>query len=556
VDGGGARVDRRPIPNGTARYAIFLAVIVLSALSPAVPHSISPDAAWWLGAWAVIVLMVLAGYIATTLRPRNWVNTLAPLLLFPALWCLRCADGNSTSGFSPLIMLPVLWFALYGRLRDVVLALAGAVLTLFLPMLIIGSPEYPPASWRGYVLLMIVSAAIGPVVYHLVESARRSNRALSRSELEFRAAFEDAPVGMAITGLRGGEAYRFVRVNRALCAMFGRTADEITGVPIVELTHPDDVEQTNYRFSISTDADAPRRIQKRYIHRSGRTIWASVSYSIVRDDDGEPTHLVSQIEDVTARHESDRALLDAVETDLAVTERMNRIDKMRADMASTVSHELRTPLTSAAGYVELLLEGDAGQLNSEQKMMLDTVSRSLTRLDGIVDDVLSMANEESPVAASSEASCANLSEVLHAATDTVALQAAAHGLDIVVHDGLDGAEAAADPGRLERVLVNLLTNAVKFTADDGTITVSAGRNADSATVSVTDNGIGIAPGDKDRIFERFYRAENGVGQKVAGTGLGLAIVQAIVSQYGGTIAVDSELGKGSTFTVTLPLRRN
>jgi PAS domain S-box-containing protein len=359
---------------------------------------------------------------------------------------------------------------------------------------------------------------------------------------------------MAITGLRGGEAYRFLRVNRALCAMFGRTAEEITGVPIVELTHPDDIEATNYRFSVSTDPDAPRRIQKRYLHKSGRVIWALVSYSVVRDEDGEPTHLVSQIEDVTARHESDRALLDAVETDMAATERMNRIDKMRAEMASTVSHELRTPLTSAAGYVELLLEGDAGQLNSEQKMMLDTVSRSLTRLDGIVDDVLSMASEDTPAAASSEATCADVSEVLHAAVDTVTLQAAAHGLDIVLQDEIDDAAVAADPVRLERVLVNLLTNAVKFTADDGTITVLASRNADSVTVSVSDNGIGIAPEDKERIFERFYRADNGIGHKVAGTGLGLAIVQAIVSQYGGTIAVDSELGKGSTFTVTLPLR--
>jgi PAS domain S-box-containing protein len=550
----GIRAERQPIPNGTARYAIFLAVVVLSALSPAVPHAISPNTAWWLGGWACIALMVLTGYVATTLRPRNWMHTVAPLLLLPAVWCLRCADGNSASGFSPLIMLPVLWFALYGRLRDVLLALIGGLLTLYLPVLIVGPPEYPSSNWRGYTLLVIISAAVGPVVYHLVETARRANRALSRSEVEFRAAFEDAPVGMAITGLRGGEAYRFLRVNRALCAMFGRTAEEITGVPIVELTHPDDIEATNYRFSVSTDPDAPRRIQKRYLHKSGRVIWALVSYSVVRDEDGEPTHLVSQIEDVTARHESDRALLDAVETDMAATERMNRIDKMRAEMASTVSHELRTPLTSAAGYVELLLEGDAGQLNSEQKMMLDTVSRSLTRLDGIVDDVLSMASEDTPAAASSEATCADVSEVLHAAVDTVTLQAAAHGLDIVLQDELDDAAVAADPVRLERVLVNLLTNAVKFTADDGTITVLASRNADSVTVSVSDNGIGIAPEDKERIFERFYRADNGIGHKVAGTGLGLAIVQAIVSQYGGTIAVDSELGKGSTFTVTLPLR--
>jgi two-component system sensor histidine kinase/response regulator len=545
--------ERAALPNGTTRYAIFLSVVVLSALSPAVPHSINPNTEWWLASWGVLTLMVLAGYVGAKLPPRNWFTTIAPLLLFPAIWCLRCADGNSASGFTPLIFLPVLWFALYGRLRDVVLAIIGGALTAFLPMLVVGSPEYPTSSWRGFVLLVIIIAAIGPVIYRLVETTRRTNRALRSSEIEFRAAFEDAPVGMAITGLRGEEARRFVRVNRALCTMFGRSAEELTSMPITALTHPDDIDLTNHRFEIAGDQDGPQRIQKRYLHKSGRSIWVAVSFSIVHDEHGKPAHFISQIEDISARLESDKALLDAFETDLAATERMNKLVKMRAEMASTVSHELRTPLTSAAGYVELLAEGDAGPLTSEQRMMLDTVSRSLARLDGIVDDVLSMANDDGPRAPVEDV-IADVSVVLHAALDTLSLQAASHGLDIVVQDNLDGAAVAGDPGRIERVLVNLLTNAVKFTADDGVITVTASRDEDSATIAVADNGIGIAEDEQTRIFERFYRADTGPDQKTTGTGLGLAIVQAITTQYGGTISVDSELGKGSTFTLTLPLQ--
>ncbi len=546
--------ERAALPNGTARYAIFLSVIVLSAVSPAVPHSMHPNTEWWLTAWGFLALMVLTGYVGAKLRPRNWLTTAAPLLLFPAIWCLRNADGNSASGFTPLIFLPVLWFALYGRLRDVVLAIVGGALTAFLPMLIIGSPEYPTTNWRGFVLLIVIITAIGPLIYRLVETTRRANRALRSSEIEFRAAFEDAPVGMAITGLRGEEARRFLRVNRALCTMFGRTAEELTSIPITELTHPDDIDMTTRRFEIAVDQESPQRIQKRYLHKSGRSIWVAVSFSIVHDERGEPAHFISQIEDISARLESDKALLDAFETDLAATERMNKLDRMRAEMASTVSHELRTPLTSAAGYVELLCEGDAGPLTSEQRMMLDTVSRSLARLDGIVDDVLSMASDDGPKTPVEDV-VADLSVVLHSALDTLSLQAASHGLDIVVQDELDGAEVAADPGRIERVLVNLLTNAVKFTADDGVITVAAARTEDSATIAIADNGIGIAEDEQERIFERFYRADTGPDQKTTGTGLGLAIVQAITTQYGGVISVDSELGKGSTFTLTLPLRR-
>ena len=194
--------ERAAVPNGTARYAIFLTVIVLSALSPAVPHSMHPEHNWWLAAWGLLVLLVLTGYVGARLQPRNWLTTIAPLLLFPAIWCLRCADGNSASGFTPLIFLPVLWFALYGRLRDVVLAIVGGVLTTFLPMVVVGAPQYPSTNWRGFVLLVIIITAIGPLIYRLVETARRANRALRSSEIEFRAAFEDAPVGMAITGLR------------------------------------------------------------------------------------------------------------------------------------------------------------------------------------------------------------------------------------------------------------------------------------------------------------------------------------------------------------------
>jgi PAS domain S-box-containing protein len=545
--------SKRPVANGTNRYAIFLIVIALSAISPAIPHSITPDASWWLAAIGMLVVMVLVGWLGTRLPPRNWLTTLAPLLLFPAIWFLRCADGNGMSGFTPLIFLPVVWFALYGRLRDVVLAIVGGALTVILPMLVIGSPQYPGSSWRGSLLLIIVSAALGPLIYRLVETSRRANRALSRSELEFRAAFEDAPVGMAITGLRGGEAYRFLRVNHALCTMFGRPANELTSVSISELTHPDDIDLTNYRFSVATEPDTPRRVQKRYLHKSGRPIPTSVSYSVVHDEHGVPTHLVSQIEDISGRLESDKALLDAFETDRRATEQMNRLDRMRAEMASTVSHELRTPLTSAAGYVELLVEGDAGPLTDEQRMMLDTVARSLTRLDGIVDDVLNMASVDGPKPTVPDA-VADLGTVLHAAVAAVALQAATHGQDLITHDGLDRAEIAADPGRIERVLVNLLTNAMKFSGDDGIITVSATQSDTSATVTVTDTGIGISPEDQLRVFDRFYRADQSSEPATPGSGLGLAIVHAITTQYGGTITVDSEVGKGSTFTLVLPLR--
>lgn len=533
------------------RYLVFLGVVAVFALTPAIPHSTKPDLAWWGASWLIIALMVAVGLLGIEKPRLHWANTLAPLLLFPAIHALRCADGNSTSGFSPLVLLPVIWFALYGRLRNVVLAIIGAALTLVLPMLVVGSPQYPASGWRGVVVLSTLCAALGPLIDRLVAGTGRANRALVRSEIEMRATFDRAPVGMAVACLRGDQAFWFTQVNEALCVMFGRTAEELTSRPVDDFTHPDDRERTVAAFDVAAHDARPGRVEKRYLHKSGRTIWAVVSYAVVCDDDGRPSHTISQIEDVSARRESEQALLEAYEADRAVSERVAQLEQTRADMASTVSHELRTPLTSAAGYVELLSEGDAGPLNEDQRRMLAVVSRSLTRLNHIVDDVLSIADTDQ----SASVATADAGQVLRAAVEAVAIQAALRGQDLITQNNVNGLTVTGDAGRLERVFVNLLSNALKFSGEDAVVRVSAERDGPDVTVAISDNGVGISEEDQGRIFQRFFRvpAESDAESGPAGSGLGLSIVQSIVTQYGGTIDVESEIGKGSTFTVTLPL---
>jgi PAS domain S-box-containing protein len=549
----GARVSRM-VPGWLAnRYVVFLSVVAVFALTPAIPHSTDPNLIWWGMAWLIIALMIAVGILGIEKPKLHWANTLAPLLLFPAIHALRCADGNSTSGFSPLVLLPVLWFALYGRLRNVILAIIGAVLTLVLPIIIVGSPEYPASGWRGTVLLIVLAATLGPLIDRLVADTGRANRALLRSETEMRATFERAPVGMAVTSLRGPHAFWFTQVNDALCVMFGRTADELTGAPVSEFTHPHDRERTQIAFDFAVKDVRSGRVEKRYLHKSGRTVWAVVSYAVVEDDDGRPSHTISQIEDVSARRESEQALLEAYEADRAATERLAQLERMRAEMASTVSHELRTPLTSAAGYVELLSEGDAGALNDDQQRMLGVVARSLTRLNHIVNDVLSIADTDHSRAAQSIAT-ADAGQVVRAAVESAAMQAALRGQDLITTNEVDGVVVTGDPGRLERVFVNLLSNALKFSSEDGVVRLSAQQNGPGVSIAVTDNGIGISEENQARIFERFFRVRDTADTESApGSGLGLSIVHSIVTQYGGTIDVNSELGTGSTFTVTLPV---
>jgi len=533
------------------RFVVFPAVSVLCALLPLVPHSLTPNWTWWGVSWAFLAMMVLVGLLGIQLPRDHWVNTLAPLLLLPAIQALRASDGNATSGFTPMIFLPVVWFALYGKAREVWLAVALGALVLTVPIVAIGAPQYPSTTWRGSVLLIVVLAAIGPLINRLVESTKRSTAQLATSELRFRAAFEDAPVGMALTSLDASGPRQFYRVNHALSTMLGRTAQELTSRPVEDFVEPQDVHRLRTLFDMSPEDDTVHRFEVRLRHASGRPVWASISFSAIYGSDGRPSHLVSQIEDVSARRETDRALLEALDTERAATERMRATDRARSELISAVSHDVRTPLTAATGYAELLIEGDAGDLNDEQQHMLGIVSRNLSRIASIVDDLV-----RSPAmpGAAVEASTVDIGAVLNGAMQTIGLLAATRGQEISFASELHGVQVKGDPGRLERVLINLLTNAVKFTGDDGRIDVTAHMDGGDAVIEVHDTGIGIPPEDLDRIFERYYRSPQLDETQVSGSGLGLAIARAIATQHGGSITAESIQGVGSTFTLRLPAR--
>jgi PAS domain S-box-containing protein len=530
-----------------SRYTPYLVVIVLCALSPALPNQMEPDNTWWTIAWANLIAMVLVGWAAARWPTLPWLATLAPLLLLPSIQWLRNTAGNASSGFTPLIFLPVIWFALYGRRRDVILAVVGGAAVQLLPIVFVGAPRYPASAWRGTTLFLVVLAFIGPLVHELVQRIQKSNATLAVTEKQFRAAFYDGPMGAALTSTDGRA---ILRVNQALCEILGRTAEEIVGHDMVEFTHPDDIESTRQRQEQLGNLPPGARVEKRYLHKSGRVVWVAIWFSVVRDRDGEPVSVIAQVEDISARQESDRTLLASLNTEREATTRMREIEIARRDLVSGVSHDLRTPITSAAGFAELLADEDIGPLNDEQRRMLGTVQRSLDRLTAIVDDLLTLSrtDQDSP----STFGPVDIGEIVDGAVQGVAVTAAARGHEMCYANKLGGVQISGDPARLDRALSNLLSNAIKFTPTDGRIGVRAELVAESAVIEVSDNGIGIADDELPHIFDQYYRTQRARDESILGTGLGLAIVRAIAEQHAGTIEVVSELGAGTTFTLTLP----
>jgi signal transduction histidine kinase len=229
-------------------------------------------------------------------------------------------------------------------------------------------------------------------------------------------------------------------------------------------------------------------------------------------------------------------------------ERLREADRLKDEFVALISHDLRTPLTSIIGYVELAQEEE---LPADVRSHLQVVSRNGERLLALVNDLLFVARLQTGEL-SLDPDDVELDGIVRETVEAVEPRAAAKGIALTC--ALDSVpQAHADRRRLLQLLDNLLSNAVKFTPAGGSVHVVLGRENGTAVLEVTDTGIGIAPGDQRLLFERFFRAENAVERQVPGTGLGLYISRVIAQAHDGSLSVRSELGRGSTFRLELPL---
>jgi signal transduction histidine kinase len=274
--------------------------------------------------------------------------------------------------------------------------------------------------------------------------------------------------------------------------------------------------------------------------------------TVIRQPGAEPwsARQVRVAEAVTA--DLGRGLLHAqlYEREQELAGRLRDLDEAKTDFMATVSHELRTPLTSIAGYLEMLSDGDAGGLTPAQERMLAVIARNTARLRALIEDLLVLSRIDSGTLPASRRDV-EFGWLITSAVAAVRPAAAAAGVSIETEVG-GGLTGRADPEQLDRVLTNLLGNAVKFTPRGGRVRVCAERDGDEVTVRVSDTGMGIPEDDQRHVFTRFFRARNAAEQAIPGTGLGLAIVRTIVSHHGGRVSVMSREGEGTTVTVRLP----
>ena len=228
------------------------------------------------------------------------------------------------------------------------------------------------------------------------------------------------------------------------------------------------------------------------------------------------------------------------------------VDRMKSDFVSMVSHEFRTPLTSIKGYTDLLVSGDVGELSEEQKEFLQIVHTNVDRLMALVSDLLDISRLEQgrvelrtlPVP---------LGPLIQQALLPLQLLIEEKQQRLEVHLEPALPPVRGDASRISQIMINLLSNAHKYTPEEGTITVTAAREGDFVLIQVADTGVGLSTAEQAQLFTRFYRAQNPATQDVGGTGLGLSITRMLVEMHGGQITVQSASGEGSSFRFTLPI---
>jgi signal transduction histidine kinase len=257
---------------------------------------------------------------------------------------------------------------------------------------------------------------------------------------------------------------------------------------------------------------------------------------------------VHQIADISARRRAEQALQRQTEQLARSNAELQELDRLKSEFIATVSHELRTPLTSIRGYTEMLAE----DLDSEDdRRIVSIIDRNGRRLLALIDDLLTFSHIEAGTLMLTR-SPVQVADLVGKAVETTRANAPA---DIAIR--LDVADSLpvldVDGPQTERVLLNLLSNGVKFSPDGGTVTVTARRDGDEVVVSVADTGIGIPAAEQTRLFTRFFRSAETQRRAINGSGLGLAISKAIVEAHGGWIGVSSAAGAGTTVSFGLPV---
>jgi PAS domain S-box-containing protein len=431
-----------------------------------------------------------------------------------------------------------------------------------------------------FIALLALWGSLIPILRRATAQLHERNRQLSTQASELEEALnerrraEEALVQLAaivessddaIAGM--GRDGNILSWNAGAERLFGYTAEEMIGQPVATLVPQERMHELATVAQRVSAGEGVEEHQTRGRRKDGTEVDVSLTVSPIFDalkrvtgtaviarDITQTKRQQSQLQALLAKERVARADAETAQEALArQNERLRELDRLKDEFISLVSHELRTPLTSIRGYLELLLDGGVGELTEDQNRFLGVVDRNSRRLMHLVGDLLFLAQVEAGKLAL-ELDAVDLDDVVAEAVE--AAKPVADEKAIALRTSVEAMPPlVGDRSRLAQVIDNLVSNALKFTDDGGSVDVRVSTAHGEAVIEIEDTGIGIALDDQAQLFDRFFRSSEATERAIPGTGLGLTIAKAIVERHDGAIEVESTAGEGTTMRVRLPIRK-
>jgi len=400
----------------------------------------------------------------------------------------------------------------------------------------------------GLALDEAINASVGKYARYREEAARQTERLRAEAEQRsldalqrWQRIFEHAGWGVAVID---GTSHELLATNAAFAEMHGCSIEELEGTSLLELIVPD------MRRKVSTQLEAAgndhHRFETVHVRAGGTPFPVLADFAALRDETDGRLCFAAHFTDITELKQLEESLEHKAQ-------RLEEVDRRKDQFLATLAHELRNPLAPIQNALELMRL--AATHSDAVGSALDVTERQVHQLVRLVDDLLDVARiSQGKVELRKQ--IVPLADLVNGAVESTRplLSAKAHRLETRLPS--EPTYVDADPDRVQQVLTNLLNNAAKYTDARGEIAIIATRNADQVSISVRDNGVGIAPELLPKIFDLFTQSDVSVGRAQGGLGIGLTLVRNLVEMHGGSVSVASEgPGKGSQFTVMLPAAR-